>query len=182
MLSQPLLCLLTLPFHWLPTAWVPLALNVFTAICAALTLATVARSVALLPHDRLEQQRLLVQDENALLSVPDAWVPVILAAVALGLQLTFWEHAIAASGEMLDLLLFACVIRCLLEHRIHERPSWLDRAALLFGVGLANNWGLVGFLPLFVVALLRTKRLSFFNLRTLRRLEQSQTESAWHPP
>jgi tetratricopeptide (TPR) repeat protein len=78
---------------------------------------------------------------------------------------------------MLDLLLFACVIRCLLEHRIHEQQSWLDRAALLFGVGMANNWGLVGFLPLFVVALLRTKRLSFFSLRTLQRLEQSQTMS-----
>ncbi len=80
MLSQPLLCLLTLPFHGLPAGWVPLALNAFTAICAALTLATLARSVALLPHDRLEQQRLLVQDEHALLSVPDAWVPVVLAS------------------------------------------------------------------------------------------------------
>ena len=107
MLSQPLLCLLTFPFRWLPAAWVPVALNVFTAVCASLTLATLARSVALLPHDRLEQQRLLVQNEHALLSVPDAWVPVALAAVALGLQLTFWEHAIAASGEMLDLLVFA---------------------------------------------------------------------------
>jgi tetratricopeptide (TPR) repeat protein len=78
---------------------------------------------------------------------------------------------------MLDLLLFAYVIRCLLEHRIHEQPSWLDRATLLFGVGMANNWGLIGFLPLFVAALLRTKRLSFFSLSTLRRLEQSQTNS-----
>ena len=32
MLSQPLLCLVTLPFHWLPAGWVPLALNVFTAV------------------------------------------------------------------------------------------------------------------------------------------------------
>src|ERR1035437_10029700 len=79
MLFHPLLCLLTLPFRWLPAHWVPLALNVFTAVCASLTLATLARSVALLPHDRLEQQRLLVQNEHALLSVPDAWVPVVLA-------------------------------------------------------------------------------------------------------
>jgi hypothetical protein len=177
MLSQPLLCLLTLPFRWLPAGWVPLALNSLTALLASLTLATLARSVALLPHDRLEQQRLLVQNERALLPEPNAWVPVVLAAVALGLQLTFWEHAVAASGEMLDLLLFAYAIRCLLEHRIHEQQSWLDRATLLFGIGMANNWGLVGFLPLFLVALLRTKRLSFFSLRTLRRLERSQTKS-----
>ena len=178
MLSQPLLGLLTFPFRWLPAGWVPLALNGFTAVCASLTLATLARSVALLPHDRLEQQRLLVENEHALLSVPDAWVPVVVAAVALGLQLTFWEHAIAASGEMLDLLLFAYVIRCLLEHRVDERQSWLDRAALLFGVAMANNWGMVAFLPLFLVALLRTKRLSFFSLRTIRRIERSGWESA----
>ena len=148
MLSQPLLCLLTYPSRWLPGGWVPLALNVFTAVCASLTLATLARSVALLPHDRVEQQRLLVQNEHALLSLPDAWVPVALATVALGLQLTFWESAIAASEEMLDLLLFAYIIRCLLEHRIHERQSWLDRATLLFGCSMANNWGMVEFLPL----------------------------------
>jgi tetratricopeptide (TPR) repeat protein len=171
--SRPLLCLLTLPFRWLPAGYVPLALNVFTAVCAALTLATLARSVALLPHDRMEQQRLLVQNEHALLSLPDAWVPVILAAVALGLQLTFWENAIAASGEMLDLLLFAYIIRCLLEHRIDEQPRWLDRAAFLFGCAMANTWGMIGFLPLFFVALLRTKRLSFFTLRTIRRIDYS---------
>src|ERR1035441_2602388 len=173
MLSQPLACLLTFPFRWLPAGCVPLALNAFTAVCAALTLATLARSVALLPHDRMEQQRLLVQNEHALLSLPAAWVPVILAAVALGFQLTFWEHAIAASGEMLDLLLFAYIIRCLLEHRIDERQSWLDRAALLFGCAMANNWAMVPFLPLFLVALLRTKRLSFFSLRTIGRIERT---------
>ena len=178
MLTQPLLCLLTYPFRWLPAGWVPLALNIFTAVCASLTLATLARSVALLPHDRLEQQRLLVQNEHALLSLPGAWVPVALAAVALGLQLTFWESAIAASGEMLDLLLFAYIIRCLLEHRLHQQQLWLDRAALLFGCAMANNWGMFGFLPLFVVALLRTKKLSFFRPRAIRRLDESGWESA----
>lgn len=173
-LTQPLLFLLTCPFRLLPAQWVPLALNAFTAACAALTLLTLARSVALLPHDRLPQQRELVRDPRALLSVPQAWVPVVLAAIALGLQLTFWEHAISASGEMLDLLVFAYVIRCLLEHRLDARPSWLDRAALLFGAALANNWAMAGFLPLFVVALLRTKHFSFFRRSTLRRMDQSR--------
>ncbi len=178
MLAQPVLFLLTCPFRLLPASWVPLALNVFAAGCAALTLVTLARSVALLPHDRTEDQRLLVNHEHALLSLRSAWVPIVLAAVALGLQLTFWEHAIYASGEMLDLLMFAYVIRCLLEHRLGERQSWLDRAALLFGVALANNWAMAGFLPFFVVALLRTKRFRFFRLRTLRHLDQSGWESA----
>ena len=176
-ISQPLLYILTFPFRWLPAGWVPLALNLFTAVGAALTLMTLARSVALLPHDRLEEQRSLVENEQGLLTLRGAWVPVVLAAVALGLQLTFWEQAIAATGELLDLLLFAYIIRCLLEHRRDERPAWLDRAAFLFGCGMANNWGMVPFLPLFILALLRTKRLGFFSLRTVRRIERSGWES-----
>ena len=78
---------------------------------------------------------------------------------------------------MLDLLLFAYIIRCLLEHRVRQELSWLDRAALLFGCGMANNWAMVGFLPLFLVALVWTKRLSFFSPRSIRRLDRSGWES-----
>jgi tetratricopeptide (TPR) repeat protein len=177
-LYQPLLLLLTYPFRWLPAGWVPMALNGFAAVCASLTLAMLARSVALLPHDRLEQQRLLVQNEHALLSVLNAWVPVLLATVALGLQLTFWENAIAATGDMLDLLLFAYVIRCLLEHRIHPQQSWLGRATFVFGAAMANNWAMTGFLPLFLVALLRLRRLRLFNFRSRPRRDQSGGQSA----
>lgn len=170
MLFQPVLFALTYPCRWLPPSWVPLALNLFTAVCASLTLALLARSVALLPHNRLHQQRLLLRDKHALLSLPDAWVPPVLATVGLGLQLTFWENATAASGEMLDLLLFAYLTRCLLEHRMDERQSWLDQAAGVCGVAVANSWAMVGLLPLFLVALLWIKRLQFFNLRFLRRM------------
>jgi len=178
MLYQPVLFLLTWPLRWLPGSGVALALNLFTAVCASLTLAVLARSVALLPHDRLEQQRLLAQNEAALLLLPNAWVPVVLAAVALGLQLTFWENATAASGEMLDLLLFACPIWCLLEYRLERRRCWLDRAALLCGVAAANSWTMVGFLPLFGVALIWSKRLRFFNVRFLRHIESSAWKKA----
>ena len=177
-LYQPPLFLLTYPIGWLPAGWVPMALNGFAAVCASLTLAMLARSVALLPHDRLEQQRLLVQNEHALLSVPDAWVPVLLATVALGLQLTFWENAIAATGDMLDLLLFAYVIRCLLEHRIHPQQSWLGRATFVFGAAMANNWAMAGFLALFLVALLRLRRLRLFDFRSRPRRDQSGGQSA----
>ena len=159
-LAQPLLGLLTFPLRWLPPGWVPLALNVLNAVCAALTLATLARSVALLPHDRLEQQRLLVQNEQALLSGPDAWVPVVLAAIALGLQLTFWETCrCRLRGDAGPALVCLCHPVPAGTPQFMSGQGWLDRAALLFGVGMANNWGLVGFLPLLVVALLRTKRL-----------------------
>ena len=71
---------------------------------------------------------------------------------------------------MFDLLLFAYVVRCLLEFRIDERESWLMRAAFVFGVGMTNNWAMIGFFPLFLVALVWIKGLSFFNLRFLARM------------
>ena len=37
-LYNPLLFLATYPFHWLPEAKVPLALNLFSALCAAATI------------------------------------------------------------------------------------------------------------------------------------------------
>ncbi|HSA12167.1 MAG TPA: DUF2723 domain-containing protein [Candidatus Paceibacterota bacterium] len=178
MLSQPLLFLLTLPCHLLPAQAVPLALNLLTAIGASLTVALLARSVALLPHDRLEEQRVLVEDKHALLSVSAAWVPIVLAATALGLQLSFWENATAASGEILDLLLFAYIVRCLLEYRLDQRRTWLDRASLVCGAAMANSWSMVGLLPLFVVAVLWTRGLSFFKLRFFRRIERSGWQSA----
>src|SRR5439155_25798238 len=107
----------------------PLALNLFSMVCAVLTLALLARSVTLLPHDRTHPQRLREKSEFSLLTVRAAWLPPLLAVIVCGLQLTFWEHATSASGEMLDLLMFAYVIRSLLEFRIDERESWLTRAA-----------------------------------------------------
>src|SRR6267143_683381 len=72
--------------------------------------------------EEIERQR--EHGEFSLLSIPMAWLPPILAAVVCGLQLTFWENATAASSEMLSLLLFAYVIRNVLEYRIDERESW----------------------------------------------------------
>jgi len=169
-LLSPLQFLLTYPLRWAPAPWVPLALNAFTAVCAALTLVLLARSIALLPHDRTPQQERLVERVFALLSIRAAWIPPVLAALACGLQLTFWENASVATGEMLNLLVFAYVIRCLLEYRIDGRQSWLSRAAFVYGAGMANNWGMIGFFPLLLVALVWLKQLGFFNSRFLVRM------------
>ena len=65
----PLLFALTYPIRFLPEKWVPLALNLFSAVCAAGTLGLLARSVALLPHDRTFQQRQREHGPFALLSI-----------------------------------------------------------------------------------------------------------------
>ena len=70
-LIAPLQFVLTYPFRWLPLDWQLIGLNLFSAVCAALTLALLARSISLLPHERTREQAedtacgLLVQREKA---------------------------------------------------------------------------------------------------------------------
>jgi len=142
----------------------------FTALCAALTLGLLARSVALMPQDRTRDQRSREASEFSLLSIRLAWAPPAFAALVCGLQLTFWEHAVAITGEMLNLLLFAYVIRCLLEFRMDQRDSWLYRMALVYGAAVTNNWAMIGFAPLMLVALIWIRGFSFFRLEFLARL------------
>jgi len=169
-LNGPLHFLVTYPFRWLPAAWQAVGLNLFAAVCGALTLGLLARSVALLPQDRTREQRQRQRGEFSLLSIPTAWAPPLFAALICGLQLSFWEHASAATGEMLDLLLFAYIIRCLLEYRIDLRESWLTRSALVYGIAATNNYAILGFCPAYLVALVWIKGLRFFEFRFMARM------------
>jgi len=169
-LSNPLSVLITYPFRWLPAVLIPVALNLCSAVCAAATLGLLARSVALLPHDRTDAQRQRERSEFSFLTMGSAWLPPVFAVAACGLQLTFWERATNFTGEMLDLLLFAFVIWSLLEYRLDEREWRLYAAAIIYGTGMADDWGMVGSLPLFIAALIWTRGLNFFNLRFLSRM------------
>jgi tetratricopeptide (TPR) repeat protein len=169
-LSGPFLWLVTYPLRWLPARLIPMALNLFTAVCAALSLALLARSVALLPHDRSHDQRLKERSEFSMLSIPTAWAPPVVAALVCGLQLSFWGSATVASADMFDLLILAYAIRCLLEYRISGRDSWLLRASLTFGLGMTNNWVMIGYFPAFLMALVWIRGLSFFDVRFLVRM------------
>jgi hypothetical protein len=162
--QSPLFFALTYPLRWLPISIQPVALNVLSAVLAALTLALLARSVMLLPHDRTHEQRQRERSEFSLLSIPGAWLPPVFAVLVCGLQLTFWEHAAVATGEMLDLVVFAYVIRCLLEYRIDPRDSWLYRFAFVYGLGVTNNWAMIGFFPLFAIAVVWIKGFQILHL------------------
>jgi tetratricopeptide (TPR) repeat protein len=168
-LFGPLTYLVTWPFRWLPSAWIPLALNLFSAACAALSLAWLARSVALLPHDRTEDQRLWLPEGTPWLTLRSAWIPPTLAVLLCGWQLTFWEHAVAASGEMFNLFLFACLVRGLLEMRADENNARLPRFALVYGLAVANNWAMAAFAPIFLLAAVWAARANPFRLSLLER-------------
>ncbi|HEY6166809.1 MAG TPA: DUF2723 domain-containing protein, partial [Verrucomicrobiae bacterium] len=159
---QPLNFLVALPLRVLPAAWQPVALNLLAAVCAAATLGLLARSVILLPQDQTRDQRWAEPSEHSLLSTPNAWLAPLFAVLVAGLQLTFWEHATAFSGEMLDLLIFAFCVWSVLEYRFDGRESRLTRLAFVYGLGVANNFALIAFLPAFVVALVWIRGRSFF--------------------
>ena len=129
-----------------------------------------ARSVALLPHDRTDAQRRRERSDFSFLTIRSAWLPPVLAALVCGLQLTFWEQATNWTGEMFELLLFASVIWLLLEYRLDEREWRLFLASLVYGAGMADNWAMVGFLPVFITAVIWIRGFSFFNLRFLNRM------------
>jgi tetratricopeptide (TPR) repeat protein len=184
---HPLNLILTFPLRLLPMGWRPLALNVFSAVCAALTLGILARSVTLLSHDRTKEERkrvflqlfayinsLIAHDRNneqrleeggkfAQLSVRAAFLPAVLAVLLLATQLTFWQNAVSGTGEMIDLLVLAFLILCLLEFRVSQRDRQLYVFAFVYGLGVANNWALIGFFPCFFGALIWVKRAGFFH-------------------
>jgi len=167
---SPLSFLATYPFRWLPASQIPLALNLFSALCAALTLGLLARSVALLPHDRTDAQRKREHSDFTFLTLRSAWLPPVLAVLVCGLQMTFWENATNYTGEMFDLLLFAFILRLLLEYRLDEREGRLFLASAVYGAGMANNWAMIGFFPAFFAAIVWIRGLAFFNLKFLRRM------------
>jgi tetratricopeptide (TPR) repeat protein len=167
---NPLFYVFTYPFRWLPAAQIPAALNVFSAVCAALTLGLLARSVAILPQDRTDAQRERERSVFSFLTIRGAWLPPVFAVLVCGLQMTFWEQATNCTPEMFELLLFAFVIWSLLEYRLDEREWRLFLAAAVFGAAMAENWAMVGFLPLFLTAIIWIRGLNFFNLSFLSRM------------
>ena len=155
MSSHPLLWLLTLPLRLLPAAWVAVNLNLFSAVCGAMTLGILTRSLELLPWCQ----------PLGTLRGWSARLPILLAVAVCGLELSFWQNATAGTGEILDLLLLAAVVWCLLEYRAGKDVRWLKAAAVVWGAGMAEDWVMVFALPFFVGALVWLRKFDFFNLR-----------------
>ena len=167
---NPLLYLLTYPLRWLPAAQIPVALNLLAAVCGVLTLALLARTVAILPQDRTEAQRLRETSDFSFLTTRTNWLPPLLAVLVCGLQLTFWENATVFTGETVDLLVFAFTIWSLVEYRLDEREWRLLLAVFLYAADMTQNVGAIGFLPFLLGAIIWTRGLSFFNSNFLTRL------------
>ena len=142
--GQPLFWLLTLPVRWLPAGWIPLALNVFSATCAAATLGLLAATLELAVWNR----------PLAVLRGWRARLPLALGLAVCGLEFNFWQAATQATGESLQVLLLAAAIWCLFNYRATREPRWLQRAAFVWGLGMVENWMMLATLPVFVVLVL----------------------------
>jgi len=162
-LQQPFNLLLSLPLRCLPEGWRVVGLNLVSAICAALTLGILVRSIRLFSHDRTREQRQVVRSERALLPGWAALLPCTFGVLLLAAQLTFWENAVLGTGEMIDLLVFAFLILCLLEFRVSGDGRWLSAMAFVYGVGVSNDWALIGYFPCFLLALIWIKGIGFFD-------------------
>ena len=99
-----------------------------------------------------------------------AFLPAAFAVLLLAGQLTFWDDAVSGIGELIDLLAFAFLILCLLEYRISRNERWLNLFALVYGAGVTNDWGLIGYFPCFLLALIWIKSNRFFKWRFLLRM------------
>src|SRR5262245_20687021 len=106
MASQPLAWLLTLPLRALPAGWVPVALNLLSAVCAAVVIGILARTIELLRWRRPLEPEVRWRDK----------LPGFVAGALCALEFSFWQDATAATGEMVALLLFAGAVWCLLEY------------------------------------------------------------------
>jgi hypothetical protein len=163
--NAPVTFLITYPFGWLPVGWIPVAVNLFTAVCAALSLVWLARSVTLLPHDlsKVPPPWRRSFQPPGLMTTRGPWLPPLFAVLVCGLQLNFWQNAVTATGQMFNLLLFAYVLRCFLEYNASGRDAWLLRSAPVYGLAVANDWGMILLLPLYVVALVWVKGVFSFD-------------------
>lgn len=159
----PVTLLLTAPIRWMPTTLQPVGLNALSALLGAITLGVLAKCVALLPHDRTRDQRQRERSDFSFLTIPLAWIPPVAASGMLAVQMTFWEHSTAMTGETINLLLFALAVFCFLRFRILQQDGYLAALAFLAAAGAANDWGLVGFCPLFLVAVIWAKGIPFFD-------------------
>ena len=81
-INAPLHVLVTLPIRWLPAGMQLTALNFLTALFAAATVGLLARSVALLPHDRTRDQRAFERSDYSLLSIRAAWASLMLVPLS----------------------------------------------------------------------------------------------------
>ena len=164
----PLTYLITLPLRLIgggtPS---PLLLNAVSATCGALSVFALASAIRWFPQDRTREQRIREKSSKGLLSGPLFWVPIVSGALLFCLNLTIWESATSYTEEMINLLVFSFIIRAILKSRVDQSNLRMIIAAFLFGAGLSNDGGFIGFLPFIFAGFIWSKKKDFLQFQFL---------------
>jgi hypothetical protein len=144
--GYPLYVLLTFPFSYLPIGSLPYRINLFSALCGAVTV-----GLAFAIARRLGCRR------------------IVSAAAALGMAFghIFWSQSIIAEVYTLDSMIIAGILLSLLVWRQARRPGFFYLAVALFAAGLGNHTTIVGFAPGIALYALLTDRRFALRARTL---------------
>ncbi|MBM3847305.1 MAG: hypothetical protein FJ405_13610, partial [Verrucomicrobia bacterium] len=143
--GSPLTYLAIRPLGLLPVSVQPAALSCLSAAFILGSLWLLARTVRILPQERTRLQRHRKLEEGGILPDSIAWMPATLAVLVCGFQMVIWENATTASGAALDLLILAYSIRAVAEFRLTRQDSWLYKAALVFSMGVVNNYSMLAY-------------------------------------
>ncbi len=153
-MTEPILQLITLPFHFLSQGLAILGISVLNAVLASLAIVWLARSVMLLPQDRSTDQRVRNSDPDGLYTGRFFFVPPAIAAFSLGLLFHFWQGATGAASDILNVFLLSYIIRNTLEHRLDGENGWIYRASVVYSIAIVNNPIMMLLLPFWVGALI----------------------------
>jgi len=160
---------LSLPLKILPVKAAGIASNVLTAAIAALILALVSLSIALIPVENPVESPLLSRPQLG--KARFIWIGQVIGAGLLGVQLSFWLNASSDTGFMVNVLVLAAVIYCIVRAAAEKHYyGWFYRSAFLMGIAMANYWGAIGYLPLYLVAVFWIRKVGFFRPRFLLRM------------
>jgi hypothetical protein len=138
--GYPLYVLLTFPFSYLPIGSLAYRINLFSAICGALTV-----SLTFLIARRLGCRR------------------IVSAAAALGMAFghIFWSQSIIAEVYTLDSAIVAGMLLALLAWGQTGQPVLFFTAVALLAAGVGNHTTIVGFAPgMALYALLKHRRFA----------------------
>lgn len=134
--EQPLYVLLSQPFLLVPFGTLPQRASLASAVFAA--------GACLFVYLLLK----------ALLTVAPQFIARrvgILAAITLGVSHTFWYRAVTPGPEVLDALMLAAILFCLVRFANEGRTTYFYAAMLILGLSLSNNLMMIFLFPFLAV-------------------------------
>jgi len=154
----------------IPLLTLPLRLNLFSALCGALTVALLFRLTCralfeIIRADSLAETRFYVADEAESEEQPAvsnraqlkavALQGGITASLALAFGAPFWAASVGAHPETFDMLLFTLMSLCLMSYIKRGTDIGLLLTSFLFGLGLTENVLFVLSMPVVLYLILR---------------------------